>query len=88
MANLVPLYQPLGEGFALRDSGLTDASLELVRDPSESDPDLKKCRSMKPGPLGCNGFRVTDSDYCQGHKKMIEAEQAAHASWVAAGSPE
>lgn len=85
MTNLAPLYQPLGEGFALRpDMALADPSLALVADPSDSDPALKQCRSLKrPKGMaegvyyeGCKGFRVTDSDYCQGHKTMIDKETA------------
>lgn len=83
-----PRHVPLGEGYALRHGLLLRGDLTVTSDNSDSDPALKKCRSMKPGPLGCNGFRVTDSDYCQGHKTMIEKEQEAHAAWVAAGSPE
>lgn len=88
MGNIAPLHQPLGEGYALRPSELTNEGLLLVHDPSDNDPDLKRCRSMKPGPQGCKGYRVADSDYCQGHKTMIEKEQAEREAWIAAGCPE
>lgn len=53
--------------------------MALAYDPEDhmTDIEWKRCRSLKPGPQGCGGFRVKDSDYCQGHKTMIENENKA-----------
>jgi hypothetical protein len=75
MTNIAPLYEPLGEGFALRPGmELTNEALALVNDTDDADPTLKRCRSLKPGPQGCNSFRWNDTDYCKRHYDMIAAE--------------
>ena len=73
--NLVPKSQPLSDTVQLRPGmALANPALALAQEPDESDPALKKCRSMKPGPLGCNSFRWNDTDYCKRHYDMIAAE--------------
>lgn len=75
MANLAHISQPLVEGFALPPSVLTDPNLQVISDGNDaSDEELKRCRSLKPGPLGCKAYHVEGSDYCIAHKTMIDKE--------------
>lgn len=71
---LWPAGVPMGEGYALLHEMPEGLVAYFDPEDDESDPEFKKCRSLKPGPQGCGGFRVRDSDYCQGHKTMIENE--------------
>ncbi len=74
-ANLASKWDPLDPNVQLKPGmQLTTPGTAPKNDPDPEDEQFRKCRSMKPGPLGCNNYRYNDTDYCKKHYDIIAAE--------------
>lgn len=70
---LHPVDVPLGDGYALDPNYIEAPEGCCVSEVPLEGLEAKRCRSLKGG-KECKGFRVSGSDYCQGHKRQIDAE--------------